>query len=219
MSKFQLTLVSDTAAGLIALAAEYAGMGGNDDDDNGPVNTAAPAVDSQGIPWDERIHLKSRKTNADGTWGRKRGVEPAQYEAIVNELKARIGGNGGTVGMPQVGLAVGGYPGAGVMPQTGIMPQTGMMQQPQPGMMPGVGMQPQPGMMQQQPQQTQQPGLDFNGLISKIGPMMQAGTLPQQTLNEILNAVGVPSFNDLPMRPDAIPQIVNQLAMRGLWSA
>src|SRR4051812_24976982 len=45
-----------------------------EDDDNGPVNEAPPAVDGSGLPWDERIHAGAKSANADGTWKRKKGV-------------------------------------------------------------------------------------------------------------------------------------------------
>lgn len=68
--------------------------GGEDDDagddDNGPVNTAAPATDVNGLPWDERIHAATKSTNADGSWKkRKGGPKGDQLAAIEAELRAR----------------------------------------------------------------------------------------------------------------------------------
>ncbi|WP_082806148.1 recombination protein RecT [Marichromatium gracile] len=55
--------------------------GANLDDGDG-------AVDARGIPWDERIHSSSRGRTADGSWRRKRGVDPMTVERIERELMA-----------------------------------------------------------------------------------------------------------------------------------
>lgn len=62
---------------------------GGEDDDSGPVNAAAPAIDASGIPHDERIHAKTKATNADGTWRKRRGVDDATVAAVEAELRAR----------------------------------------------------------------------------------------------------------------------------------
>jgi hypothetical protein len=62
---------------------------GGDDDDSGPVNAAAPAIDASGIPHDERIHAKTKATNSDGTWRKRRGVDDATVTAVEAELRAR----------------------------------------------------------------------------------------------------------------------------------
>lgn len=68
------------------------GVDDDGDDDTGPVNASAPAVDSTGLPWDERIHAGTKGTNADGSWKAKRGAPkgPA-LAAIEAELRARAG--------------------------------------------------------------------------------------------------------------------------------
>lgn len=63
--------------------------GGGDDD--GPPNAAAPAYDSSGLPWDERIHAKSKATVGDGTWRKRRGVDDATVAAVEAELRSRLG--------------------------------------------------------------------------------------------------------------------------------
>lgn len=53
--------------------------------------TSGVETDSEGLPWDERIHASSRgKMKSDGTWKRKRGVGDSVYEGIVLELKAAM---------------------------------------------------------------------------------------------------------------------------------
>lgn len=56
------------------------------DDDEGEQNNAAPAVDKNGLPWDERIHAGTKALNADGTWKKRRGVNDATIAAVTAEL-------------------------------------------------------------------------------------------------------------------------------------
>lgn len=60
---------------------------------NGPVSSGEDAptddspVDKNGLPWDGRIHSETRSQNADGSWRRKRGVDPKLIESVEAELK------------------------------------------------------------------------------------------------------------------------------------
>lgn len=50
-------------------------------------NDDGELIDARGIVWDERIHSSSRNCNEDGTWRRKRGVDPKLVERIENEAR------------------------------------------------------------------------------------------------------------------------------------
>lgn len=45
------------------------------------------ALDTAGMPWDERIHSRTRSLNADGTWRLKRKANGAEVEKVSKELK------------------------------------------------------------------------------------------------------------------------------------
>lgn len=45
-----------------------------------------PVVDSNGLPWDERIHASTKTTTADGAWKKKRGVDDETRAAVEAEL-------------------------------------------------------------------------------------------------------------------------------------
>lgn len=64
-----------------------------------PITTApsaTPELDSEGRPWDARIHSKGKtKMKSDGTWKPKKGVKPPFKEAIEAELMSSL--NGGPV--------------------------------------------------------------------------------------------------------------------------
>jgi len=52
-----------------------------------PTQEVSEDLDSEGIPWDKRIHASSKKQNADGRWKAKRGVELS----LVDQVKAELG--------------------------------------------------------------------------------------------------------------------------------
>jgi hypothetical protein len=58
------------------------------EDDDGPVNANAPAVDKNGIPWNAEYHSASKAQNADGTWRAKRGVNKEALAAWETKVKA-----------------------------------------------------------------------------------------------------------------------------------
>jgi hypothetical protein len=63
----------------------------SDNDDTASVVNAESTLDSDGMPWDERIHAGSKTVNADGRWKRRKGVDDALYMTVVAEHKGSIG--------------------------------------------------------------------------------------------------------------------------------
>lgn len=91
-----------------------------------PVHTPAPPisgatandVDSKGTPWDSRIHASTKtKMASDGTWKLKRGVDKAEVDAVMAQLR-QLQGNAPRVAapVPAPAAAPGGEkPGAALM--------------------------------------------------------------------------------------------------------
>lgn len=49
-------------------------------------------LDTQGLPWDGRIHASNKSTNQDGSWRQKRGLnDPALKARVEAELRAGMG--------------------------------------------------------------------------------------------------------------------------------
>lgn len=63
-----------------------------DDDEPGAAYDSVPGApverDANGLPWDARIHSKNRTRNADQTWRKAKGVDPATIAAVEQELRA-----------------------------------------------------------------------------------------------------------------------------------
>lgn len=53
-----------------------------------PQQTSPVELDSEGLPWDKRIHASTKTKIASGVWKLARGVEPNIVEAVKAELRA-----------------------------------------------------------------------------------------------------------------------------------
>jgi len=51
-------------------------------------------LDSQGIPWDERIHSANKSRSSEGEWRRRRNIEDTEFFRIVDELKKKTAAAG-----------------------------------------------------------------------------------------------------------------------------
>jgi len=58
-------------------------------------------VDSEGLPWDKRIHASSRNTVKDGTWRIKRGVSDEVVKEVKDELRQRMQQRANPTPVPQ----------------------------------------------------------------------------------------------------------------------
>jgi hypothetical protein len=79
-------------------------------------------LDKAGMPFDARIHQKSRNKKKDGTWKIQKGIDPAVVTAVTQELHARMqnaaintppaAGASAPVSLPGTQAPAQGYPGA-----------------------------------------------------------------------------------------------------------
>lgn len=95
----QLTLTLTGTASQLALVMAFLENGAApsptgeisaDDGEDGPVNAAAPGLDCNGLPWDGRIHAKTKVINADGSWRMRRNVDPATIASVEAALRAAV---------------------------------------------------------------------------------------------------------------------------------
>lgn len=61
-----------------------------DVEDTPPIKIDNSILDSNGLPWDSRIHADSRGKSPSGAWSRKRRLEPALIAQVEAELKAAV---------------------------------------------------------------------------------------------------------------------------------
>lgn len=61
----------------------------DEEDDGDAPNVMAPDVDSNGLPWDERIHSGAKTLTSKGAWKKRKGVQPQMVQQVEAELRAR----------------------------------------------------------------------------------------------------------------------------------
>lgn len=59
----------------------------SDDNEAGAPDANAPAVDTTGMPWDERIHSPNKTRIANGSWRKKKGVAETVVAAVEAERR------------------------------------------------------------------------------------------------------------------------------------
>lgn len=198
----------------------------DDDDDTGPVNTTAPELDSAGLPWDERIHAKTKGQKADGTWKRGRGVDDATVAAVEAELRARVAGPIPTPGnapaqpsAPPVNQTI---PVSNVPPFPQNVPEQAAVPAQTPAQVP---VQPSIAPTPAQPAQTPE-GVNFGQIMTALQKAMQAGKIDlggtQAAVAEINTAWGrnLATITDLaqPQNADMLQWVKDYFVNRGIWS-
>lgn len=150
-----------------------------------PTNPAGVEVDSEGIPWDGRIHGSTRAKNTDGTWRQKRGLnDPALKKRIEAELRAAMAA--GTV-VPPASPAI---PPAAAVPPAPPVPAPPAA--PAPVAAPPV------------------PQVDtFPTLIARLTPHMRPDRLTDAHIAQVLASLGqtppITGIAQLAVRPDLVP--------------
>jgi len=162
-----------------------------DEDNEGVASNAA--FDATGLPWDERIHAGSKKQNADGTWKKRKGVQPVTISEVEAELRAAAPfmANNAEAEAP-----VNNY----LPPSTAPHPVQALPVNPIAPTAPPAPLAPIPAAVAPQPVASMPPmapipaavARDFNGLMTQIGQLYktQAVTDPNypQTIVQRINA-------------------------------
>jgi hypothetical protein len=71
----------------------------------GQLQSVEITQDATGLPWDERIHSGSKGINKDGTWKKRKGVQPVEITQVEAELRGRVGQQVPVVAAPVAPLA------------------------------------------------------------------------------------------------------------------
>lgn len=162
-----------TAAAAVPVAAEA------------PIaTTAGVALDSNGLPWDERIHASTKTQNKDGSWKKLKGVDDATVAAVTAELKQLMGAPAPTVTAPAPTLPAVTAPALPTVTAPALPP------------------------VQESPYSafTKFIGANLHSVENPIG------RLTSEWVNQVIELNGVPGgLANLAARPDLIPQIESQI--------
>ncbi len=194
---------------------------GNENESDESVNVSAPAFDSSGLPWDERIHSANKGVNSNGTWRKRRGVDDLTVATVEHELKNRSVPNGGTVATIPNSVALGNVTGdnSEIVETTVFQPLTPeQFHQPQPV---APVMQPQPvaPVMQPQPQTV----FDFGAFMSALAQKTSAGIIDHAYLMNLTVRTGqmigkqLNAITDVNGNQDAINAAIYIMQTEGKW--
>lgn len=151
-------------------------------------NAGTMTHDSEGLPWDERIHAGSHGVNADGTWRAKRGVDAAVAAAV----RAELLGTPATPDPTTVGFGQS-TPAAAVLPPPA----------PVPAVTPVAGW---PECVPVNPGES-----PFQAFMRYVAPKLNGGGLTTSRLVEIVRSVGLNMLPELDGNPDRIPAVVQAI--------
>lgn len=195
----------------------------HDSDNNAALAFAPPPgveVDSEGLPWDARIHTDSKtKLKKEGTWKLKRNIDKALVAQVKAQLKQVM-----AIPVPSAPVhAASALPSHEIeqappaLDPVAVFGGGNVQQQAAPVAdnvvhMPNIvppGMPAQPAApVQQQPVQA---SVDFAGLIGVIGQRITANPTYNDEVLKVLNKHGVPNMPLLGSRQDLIPTISAEL--------
>lgn len=134
-------------------------------------------LDSQGLPWDDRIHARTKTKSTNGQWKLMRGVDPRLAERIINELK-------NVYPMPLIEVKNELPIPSSVHSSIPLPPADAILTTSLPP-----------------------PSETFPTLMNKITDLVAAGKLNHAQVQKACLDVGIPSLPVAASRPDLIPQI------------
>lgn len=156
------------------------------------VSTVVSAeFDSAGMPWDARIHQKSKNKTKPGCWKVIKGLDATILAAVTAELAARKGASApvslpGSVPLPPVANGAG----VGQVPTPPAPPVV-----PVPPVAPAGAL----------------PISAFRELVDKLTTATKAQQITPAKANEICQAVGAPNLMELNKLPHLIPEVSSRV--------
>lgn len=172
-----------------------------------PTVAAAPELDSEGLPWDHRIHSSGKtRLKADNTWKLKAhsassGKTKEEHLAYVDEVKNELRVAMGVPAVEPVAQAAPNVPAQPAQPA-----------QPAPVAQPVVSplpVQPVAPVVQPAPSGV---AWDFASLVQAIATD-QTGRFTEEFKTQALAAVGLTALPQLAQRPDLVPAVAAALGL------
>ena len=168
-----------------------------------PTATLTPGVDldAKGMPWDNRIHAESKGKIADGTWRKKRNLDPTLLATVEAELRQLMGAPGVTPLAPTTAPIAPTPPLAPAAPVTANLPTASVS--------PAVAA-PLPPAAPQAPVVGEVPAdarAMFVALVGRASAAIQGQKVTQAEVNQCCSDAGVPALPLLANRLDLVAQV------------
>jgi hypothetical protein len=203
--KYQLIISSDDPneiarhlGALTALPSIPVAATSDDDSDDGDAGTIATIpgqLDKNGLPWDERIHARTKVITASGEWRRRRGVDDATVASVEAELRSR----GAPPALPPPTLP----PVAAAPPPMAAPPP--VIAAPPPVAVAPVVAAPPP------PPTADRSHINFAYLMARVSSSMQTGHVTADVLATVATRIGVGAITEIATDPAKIVQVYDIL--------
>jgi hypothetical protein len=182
-----------------------------------PATNTPLELDSSGMPYDPRIHQKTKGKKRDSTWKLQKGIDQALVTAVTQELHARMINSTPSAPpanvpppppptAPSVGIPPIPPPGALPPHPVGVPADVQGSQSvhvPQP---PDVGV-PNAGHASVVQPTSVGPAADYRALVNKLTAARNAGKLSGEQLTSLLQQTGVPSLQLLGSMLHLVPTV------------
>jgi hypothetical protein len=144
-----------------------------------------PKVDSEGLPWDQRIHAASRAINADGTWRQRRNVDQELLEQVRAELRQTMGASAPLVPPPPRMVPVPPAPEVDGPISPVSLSNDAVVVPPPPPLNP----------------------TGYVTLLTRLATDKANGVLSAEAVDAAVGSLGLPSLAALVARPDLVPAL------------
>lgn len=158
-------------------------------------------LDAKGMPWDNRIHAESKGKIADGTWRKKRNLDPTLLATVEAELRQLMGAPGVTPLAPTTAPIAPTPPLAPAAPVTANLPTASVSQPVAAPLPPAVTPAPVAGEVPADAR-----GM-FVALVGRASAAIQGQKVTQAEVNQCCVDAGVPALPLLANRLDLVAQV------------
>ena len=168
-------------------------------------SAAGVDLDAKGFPWDSRIHAESKAKIADGTWRKKRNLDPTVLANVEAELRQVMGAPGVAPLAPSTAPIAPTPPLVPAAPVTANLPTASVSQPVAAPLPPAVTPAPVAGEVPADAR-----GM-FVALVGRASAAIQAGKVTQAEVTQICAAAGVPALPLLANRLDLVAHVAGQV--------
>ena len=164
-------------------------------------SVAGVDLDAKGMPWDNRIHAESKGKIADGTWRKKRNLEPTLLATVEAELRQLMWAPGVTPLAPTTAPIAPTPPLAPAAPVTANLPTASVSQPVAAPLPPAVAPASVAGEVPADAR-----GM-FVALVGRASAAIQGQKVTQAEVNQCCADAGVPALPLLANRLDLVAQV------------
>lgn len=163
-------------------------------------SVAGVDLDAKGMPWDNRIHAESKGKIADGTWRKKRNLDPTVLATVEAELRQLMGAPAAPLAPTTAPIAPT-PPLAPAAPVTANLPTASVSQPVAAPLPPAAPQAPVVGEVSADAR-----GM-FVALVGRASAAIQGGKVTQAEVNQCCVDAGVPALPLLANRLDLVAQV------------